>query len=65
MAIKNIDTNLLSRGQLTIYITKLESPTLMWVQLKHNLADIMDLQAEIAWKCTDTQIGTPCGQGMY
>lgn len=50
MVIKHIDTNNLSHHSLPVYITKVESPALFWVQLKSHREELLELQEEISWK---------------
>ncbi|XP_032687536.1 uncharacterized protein LOC116851823 [Odontomachus brunneus] len=47
MAIPYIDTHLLTRGQLPVYITRVESPTLFWVQLDYNRTRLTELQEDL------------------
>lgn len=50
MPIGHIATDKLSRGRLPVYVTRVESPTLFWVQLKYNRDELLELQEKIAWK---------------
>lgn len=49
MAVASINTTPLSRSLLPVCITKVESPTLFWVQLRYNGTALQVIEEELTW----------------
>lgn len=49
MSIAYINISTMSRGPLPVHVVQVESPALIWVQLRYNRKAIMELQEELEW----------------